>query len=86
MLTPRQITELAADLESYHVERKESFKSVKGAVEEAICAFANDLPGSGRTGVILIGVSDRTGPAKPVATTATRSPNLSSRPRASRPS
>jgi len=61
MLTTQQIAELAADLESFRVERKEAFKPVKSAVEEAICAFANDLPGSGLPGVILIGVSDKTG-------------------------
>lgn len=61
MLTPQQIAELAADLESSRVERKAAFKSVKGAVEEAICAFANDLPGAGLPGVILIGVHDSSG-------------------------
>lgn len=61
MLTEQEITSLAADLESFRVERKQSFTSVKSAIEEAICAFANDLPGTGETGVLLIGVHDRTG-------------------------
>lgn len=60
MLTPQQIAELAADLETFRVERKASL-SDKSGVEEAICAFANDLPGAGQTGIILIGVTDRTG-------------------------
>ncbi len=61
MLTSQDLAALAADLESFRVERKESFKSVKGVVEEAICAFANDLPDARQPGVILIGVTDRTG-------------------------
>lgn len=60
MLTPQQIAELAADLEIFRVERKASLAD-KSALEEAICAFANDLPGSGQTGIVLIGVTDRTG-------------------------
>lgn len=61
MLDPEQLAALAADLESFRVERKESFKPVKSAVEEAICAFANDLPGNGKPGYVLVGVTDKTG-------------------------
>lgn len=61
MLDPEQLAALAADLESFRVERKESFKPVKSAIEEAICAFANDLPGSGQPGYVLVGVTDKTG-------------------------
>ena len=61
MLDAQEITRLAGDLESFHVERKANFKPAKSDIEEAICAFANDLPGAGRAGVILIGVTDRTG-------------------------
>lgn len=61
MLSEDEIAQLAGDLESFRVERKESFKSVKSAVEEAICALSNDLPGTGQPGVVLLGVSDRTG-------------------------
>ncbi len=61
MLDAQEITRLAGDLESFHVERKASFKPAKSDIEEAICAFANDLPGAGRPGVILVGVTDRTG-------------------------
>lgn len=60
MLSEQELAALAADLESFHVEYKESLRSGKAAVEEAICAFANDLPGTGRPGFILIGVDDRT--------------------------
>lgn len=61
MLDPEELAALAADLESYRVERKAAFKSVKSDVEEAICAFANDLPGNGKPGYVLIGVTDKTG-------------------------
>lgn len=60
MLTEDEIAALAGDLESAQVERKAAFKPVKSDIEEAICAFANDLPGAGR-GVLLIGVTDKTG-------------------------
>ncbi|MEZ4299909.1 MAG: ATP-binding protein [Polyangiaceae bacterium] len=70
MLTEDEISALAADLESSRVERKEAFKSVKGSVEEAICAFANDLAGTGKPGYLLIGVEDKTGlPAKSFSVT-----------------
>lgn len=69
MLTPTELAALAADLESFRVERKASFKPVKASVEEAICAFANDLPGSGETGVVLIGVDDRSGKPTGLAVT-----------------
>lgn len=58
MLSEAELAELCSNLESAHVERKASFKPVKGAIEEAICAFANDLPGWGKPGYVLIGVSD----------------------------
>jgi ATP-dependent DNA helicase RecG len=61
MLNDQEIIELATDLESFRVERKESFKPVKREIEEAICAFANDLPGTGKPGFLLIGVQNRTG-------------------------
>lgn len=61
MLSEQELTELAADLESFRVERKAAFKPARTAIEEAICAFANDLPGTGKPGLVLIGVDDKTG-------------------------
>lgn len=58
MLSPDEIVAIATDLESARVERKASFKAVKGDVEEAICAFANDLAGSGQSSYLLLGVHD----------------------------
>jgi ATP-dependent DNA helicase RecG len=48
---------LLADLESDRVERKVSLAN-KSAIEEAICAFANDLPDHRRPGVVFVGVDD----------------------------
>lgn len=53
----RELTALLQDLESDRVERKAS-ASDKNRICEAICAFANDLPGHQRPGAILIGVDD----------------------------
>ena len=48
---------LMADLESDLVERKET--AVDGRkIRRNVCAFANDLPGHGRPGVLLVGVRD----------------------------
>lgn len=60
MLTPEQLAELAADMESFRVERKASAASID-KIEEAICAFSNDLPGTGKPGIVLVGVHDQTG-------------------------
>lgn len=60
MLSQEQLEVLAAEMESPRIERKASLAS-KSKVEEAICAFANDLSGRGDVGVVLIGVDDKTG-------------------------
>jgi len=69
MLDTQEIARLAGSLESFHVERKASFKPAKSDIEEEICAFANDLPGAGQSGIILIGVTDRTGQPTGLAVT-----------------
>ena len=48
---------LMAELESDCVERKESAADGR-KIRRNICAFANDLPGNGRPGVVLVGVRD----------------------------
>ena len=54
-----QLEAMMADLESDCVERKQSFQGdAPKKVREAVCAFANDLPGHGVPGVVLIGVHD----------------------------
>ena len=54
-----------ADLESDLVERKESLRKAPpgkdGPIEDirqAVCAFANDVPGHNRPGVVFVGVRD----------------------------
>ena len=48
---------LMSDLESDLVERKESAADGR-KIRRNICAFANDLPGNGRAGAILVGIRD----------------------------
>ena len=48
---------LLADLESDRVERKESAVDT-GRICQAVCAFANDMPGHRASGVLFIGVKD----------------------------
>jgi ATP-dependent DNA helicase RecG len=52
-----ELSSLLKDLESDSAERKESL-SHPDRIREAICAFANDLPGNQKPGVIFIGVKD----------------------------
>lgn len=55
----QQVQELIAGGESASVEFKESLGgSAPQRVEEAVCAFANDLPGTGRPGVVIVGLAD----------------------------
>ena len=56
MLTEQELHVLWREGESSRVEFKE--RLVSEPIREAICAFANDLPGSGQTGVVMIGVRD----------------------------
>ncbi len=50
-----EITELLAGMESYRVERTESLRDTDKFCK-AICAFANDMPGSGLPGYLFVGV------------------------------
>ena len=53
------LPELARQGETDRVEFKESLGgSAPNDIREAICAFANDLPGHDRPGVVLVGVRD----------------------------
>lgn len=52
-----ELEALLADLESDRVERKASAAD-RERIREAICAFANDLPGHGKPGVVFVGVRD----------------------------
>jgi ATP-dependent DNA helicase RecG len=52
-----ELLALLNDLESDRAERKASIHD-HDKIAEAICAFANDLPGHNRCGVLFIGVND----------------------------
>jgi ATP-dependent DNA helicase RecG len=56
-LNEEELEALLLDGESDRVERKAS-ASDRDKIRQAICAFANDLPGHGKPGVIFIGVND----------------------------
>lgn len=56
-LPDQELIALLTDLESDRVERQESATN-SDRLSEAICAFANDMPGYGEPGALFIGVSD----------------------------
>lgn len=56
-MTDVELEALLNDIESDRVERKESAAD-GDRIRQAICAFANDLPGHGRPGVLFIGAND----------------------------
>jgi ATP-dependent DNA helicase RecG len=53
----REIRALLKDVESDRVERTETAKNTD-KIAQAICAFANDLPGKAQDGVLFIGARD----------------------------
>lgn len=57
----QELERLTSDLESDRVERKESITD-RDRIRQAICAFANDLPGHGIPGYVFIGVNDAGNP------------------------
>ncbi len=57
MIDDRELRELLADSESDRVERTTSTRDADKFCE-AICAFANDMPGNNRPGYLVIGARD----------------------------
>ncbi|MCR5752676.1 MAG: winged helix-turn-helix transcriptional regulator [Kiritimatiellae bacterium] len=55
MITNDKLQELFASAETYRIERTVSTTD-KDKFGEAVCAFANDMPDSGKPGYLLIGV------------------------------
>lgn len=54
-----ELEALLAELESDRVERKQSFRGdAPTTVREAVCAFANDMPGHVAPGAVFIGARD----------------------------
>lgn len=63
--TDAELDAMLADLESDRVERKQSLKGdAPTTVREAVCAFANDLPGHAAPGVVFIGAKDDGAPVE----------------------
>ena len=63
--TDQELEAMMVDVESELVERKASLRKAPGTkdgpiekIRQAVCAFANDLPGHGRPGVVFVGVND----------------------------
>lgn len=62
--TDAQLEALLSDAESDLAERKETWRGdAPDAGRQAVCAFANDLPGRGKPGVLFVGVGDDGTPA-----------------------
>ena len=57
MLTDEELERLCFGMESDRVERKRSLTDLE-KIREAICAFANDLAGHGKPGVVCVGLND----------------------------
>lgn len=58
-LDDRELERLLIQGESFRVEYKETPRGDnRNAIREAVCAFANDLPGSGQPGIVFVGVTD----------------------------
>lgn len=63
-LTDAELLELLNNTESDRVERKETFRGeVPKKARQAVCAFANDLPGYNEPGVLFVGVKDNGEPS-----------------------
>jgi len=59
-----ELVALLDDLESFNCERKENLsRDVADKVRQAICAFANDLAGTGKPGVLFVGAKDDGSPS-----------------------
>ncbi len=61
-LTDDELLELLRNLESDRVERKASATD-GDKICQAICAFANDMPGHAKPGVLFVGENDKGGPS-----------------------
>ncbi len=64
-LTDQTLFDLLNDTESDRIERKQSFNGdAPKKVRQAVCAFANDLPGHNQPGILFIGAKDNGEPAE----------------------
>ncbi len=60
MITEDELVMLLGEIESFRVERTVSVEKTD-KFAQAICAFANDMPGSNLPGYLFIGADDKTG-------------------------
>ena len=60
MITESELIALLSEIESFRVERTRSVDDTD-KFSKAICAFSNDIAGSGKPGYLLIGADDKTG-------------------------
>lgn len=64
LFSDQELESLLNDTESDRAERKETFKGdVPKKARQAVCAFANDLPGHNEPGVLFIGAKDNGEPS-----------------------
>lgn len=56
-MTDEELIALLDNMESDRIERKEALGD-RGAIRQAICAFANDMPNHACPGVIFVGIRD----------------------------
>ena len=61
-ISNRELTELIESGEGFRVEFKESAANTD-KIRQAICAFANDRPGTGEPGIVVVGIKDDRTPA-----------------------
>lgn len=57
MITKDKIKHILSDMESYHIERTASTDNMDKFCQ-VICAFSNDLSGSGKNGYLIMGAHD----------------------------
>ncbi len=64
-LNDQELGKFLEEGENYRVEFKESLsgQQTPQRIREAVCAFANDLAGTGQPGILFVGVDDRRQPA-----------------------
>lgn len=57
MITKEELQHILSDSESYHIERTTSTDNADKFCQP-ICAFSNNLPGSGESGYLILGIHD----------------------------
>ena len=57
MITKMELLRMLSDTESYNIERTESTGNMDKFCQ-AICAFSNDISGSGKNGYLIIGAKN----------------------------